>query len=479
MNIRMIAYFLGSILGLEGILMLLPCLIALIYQEIAGLYFLAVTLLCWILAALFARKRPENAVFYAREGFVSVSLCWIALSAFGALPFYLSRQIPRYEDALFEVISGFTTTGSSILSDVEVLDRCMLFWRSFTHWIGGMGVLVFLLAILPMGNGYNMHIMRAESPGPTVGKLVPRVRTTAKILYQIYLFLTVADFLALFLSGMPWFDALCITFGTAGTGGFGVLNSSMASYSVAQQVITTIFLIFFGINFNVYYLALAGKLREALRSEEVRAYLVIILASVLLITWNIAGSFSSIFSAFQQAAFQVVSIMTTAGFSTLDSDLWPSFSKWILTTLMFVGACAGSTGGGLKVSRIVIAVKNVFKELQSLILPRSVKVVRFEGKAVEDATIRCLGAYFTVYALIFFVSVIILSLDGHDMETNFTAVAATFNNIGPGFSDVGASCNFGFYSPLSKFVMMFDMLAGRLELFPMLMLFSPRTWAKE
>jgi len=479
MNIRMISYFLGWILGVEGVLMMLPCIVAVVFREYNGIYFLAVALACGVIGWMLAHKRPQNTVFYAKEGFVTVALGWIVLSFFGSLPFYISGEIPRFEDALFEVISGFTTTGSSILPEVEPLSRCMLIWRSFTHWVGGMGVLVFLLAILPMGSGYNMHIMRAESPGPSVGKLVPRVKSTAKILYLIYTGLTVTQFVLLLLGSMPWFDALCISLGSAGTGGFGILNDSMGSYTIYQQAVTTVFVVMFGINFNFYYLFLIRKPKEALQSEEVRTYLLIVLASTLLIAWNVRHLFPSLLMALHHAFFQVGSIITTCGFSSVDFDLWPSFSKWILVSLMFIGACAGSTGGGLKVSRVIIAFKTVKKELQALTHPRIVKVLRFEGKPVEHSVVRALGAYLAVYFVIFFVSILLVSIEGYDLETNFTAVAATFNNIGPGLSKVGPMCNFGFFNPFSKLVLMFDMLAGRLELFPMLVLFSPQTWMKD
>lgn len=479
MNISMILYFLGWVLKIEGILMILPCAIALIYQELNGLYFLGIGLFCVISGWLMSRKKPSNTVFYAKEGFVSVALSWIVLSIFGALPFYFSGEIPLFEDALFEVISGFTTTGASVLSDVESLSRCMLMWRSFTHWIGGMGVLVFILAVLPLAGGYNMHIMRAESPGPSVGKLVPRVKLTAKILYVIYFSMTVLQILILLLSGMPWFDSLAMSFGTAGTGGFGILNSSCGSYTAFQQVIFTIFMILFGINFNVYYLFLIKKPKDALHCEEMRGYLAIIAASILLIAWNIREYYPTILQAIRHSAFQVASIITTTGYSTADFDLWPSFSKTILVILMFVGACAGSTGGGIKVSRIAIAFKTVKKEMSSLIHPRSIKILKYEGKPIEHTVLRSINTYLITYMLIFASSVLLISLNEFDSTTNFTAVAATLNNIGPGLEKVGPTCNFGIFSPFSKYVLMFDMLAGRLELFPMLLLFSPRTWMKE
>ncbi len=479
MNIGMILYFLGWVLGIEGVLMILPCVIAVIFGEMNGFYFLGTGLFCGIGGWLLSHKKPKSTVFYAKEGFVSVALSWIVLSFFGALPFYLSGQIPVFEDALFEVISGFTTTGASILPAVEPLDKCMLMWRSFTHWIGGMGVLVFLLAVLPLAGGYNIHIMRAESPGPSVGKLVPKVKATAKILYIIYFSMTMLQIFILLLSGMPWFDSIAMSFGTAGTGGFGILNDSCGSYTTFQQAVFTVFMILFGINFNVYYLFLIKKPKDALRCEEMRVYLGIILGSILFIAWNIRGYFPSILQALHHSAFQVASIITTTGYSTVDFDVWPSFSKTILVCLMFVGACAGSTGGGIKVSRVAIAFKTVKKELSSLVHPRSIKVLKYEGKVIEHTVLRSINTYLIAYMLIFAVSVLLVSLDNFDPTTNFTAVAATLNNIGPGLNEVGPACNFGLLSPFSKYVLMFDMLAGRLELFPMLLLFSPGTWMKK
>ncbi len=479
MNISIIRYILGWILNIEAALMLLPCLTALIYQEKSGIYFVITMVLCGGLGALSTFRKPKNTVFYAKEGMVSVALSWIALSFFGALPFYLSREIPVFEDALFEVISGFTTTGSSILPDVEALSRCMLLWRSFTHWIGGMGIIVFMLAVLPsIGGGATMHIMRAESPGPSVGKLVPKVRATATILYQLYIGITLVQIVLLLLFRMPLFDTLCITFGTAGTGGFGILNSSCADYTHPQQLIITIFMILFGVNFNVYYLLRIRKPKDAFRCEEARAYLGIIAASIILIAFNVRHMFPSLLESFHQAAFQVASIITTTGFATTDFDQWPEFSKSILVILMFIGACAGSTGGGLKVSRVLVGVKEMLQEMRSLFHPQCVNVLRLEGKRVENTTLRSINAFFVTYGLIFFLSLLIVSLDNFDFTTNFTAVAATFNNIGPGLSKVGPVCNWSEFSPLSKYVLMFDMLAGRLELFPLLLLFSPWTWRK-
>lgn len=479
MNTAIIIYFLGWILNVEAVLMLLPCVTALIYGERSGIYFVITLAACGCLGILTTFRKPKNTVFYAKEGFVCVALSWIVLSIFGALPFYLSGEIPLFEDALFEVISGFTTTGSSILPDVETLSRCMLIWRSFTHWVGGMGVIVFMLAVLPLaGGGYNMHIMRAESPGPSVGKLVPKVRQTAKILYLLYFGITVIQMLLLLISGMPLFDTLCISFGTAGTGGFGILNDSIASYTYLQQTIITVFMILFGVNFNVYYLLWMRKPKEAFGCEEARVYLGIILISTIMIALNIRHLFPSLMLAFHHAAFQVGTIITTTGFATADFDLWPEFSKTILVLLMFCGACAGSTGGGMKVSRMIIAFKQVKKELGNLVHPQSVKILRLEGKKLEHNVVRSANGYFLAYAMIFAASVLLVSLNNFDFTTNVTAVAATFNNIGPGLAKVGPTCNWSQFSAFSKYVFMFDMLAGRLEIFPILLLFSPGTWKK-
>ncbi|MCI8983150.1 MAG: TrkH family potassium uptake protein [Hungatella sp.] len=480
MNIKIIFYFLGWVLNIEALLMLLPCVISLIYGDGQLYAFLVVMALCAVIGWLTTHKRPENTVFFAKEGFVAVALIWIVLSFFGALPFYVSREIPSMIDAMFETISGFTTTGASILNNVEGLSPSMLMWRSFTHWVGGMGVLVFILAILPLaGGGYAMHIMRAESPGPSVGKLAPKVKDTAKILYVIYLGLTLIEMVFLLLGGMPLFDSLATSFGTAGTGGFGIKNSSIAFYdSYYLQGVVTVFMILFGVNFNVYYLLLMKRFKDAFSCEEARTYLAIILGAVALITLNIRGAFGSLFAAFHHAAFQVGSIITTTGFSTVDFDTWPQLSKTILVGLMFVGACAGSTGGGMKVSRMLIWLKSVKSELSALIHPRSVKVLKLEHKALDSGVMRSVNNYFIAYFFIFAGSVFIVSLDNFDFTTTFTAVAATFNNIGPGLAGVGPMCNFSHLSVLSKLVLMFDMLAGRLEIFPMLILFSPSTWRK-
>lgn len=480
MNLKIVFYYLGWVLNIEAGMMLLPCIISLIYGDGRLGSFLLSMALCLIIGWLSTHKKPKDAVFYAREGFLTVALAWVVLSFFGALPFWFSREIPSLIDAVFETISGFTTTGASILNDVEALSPSLMMWRSFTHWVGGMGVLVFMLALLPLvGGGYNMHLMRAESPGPSVGKLTPKVKSTAKILYLIYFVMTIVLVILLLAGGMSLFDALATSFGTAGTGGFGIKNNSMAYYdSYYLQGVVTVGMIVFGINFNVYYLFLLKRFKEGFRCEEARLYLGIILVSTLLITWNIRDMFPTLFDAFHHAAFQVATIITTTGFSTVDFDLWPQFSKTILIGLMLVGACAGSTGGGMKVSRIAIWVKETKNEISSLLHPRSVRAIRMEDKPVEISVIRSVNAYFIAYFLVFALSVLVVSLDDYDFNTTFTAVAATFNNIGPGMGAVGPMCNFSHLSVLSKLVLMFDMLAGRLEIFPMLLLFTPSTWKR-
>ena len=478
MNYSIIFYMIGWILNIEAGFLLLPCLTALIYGEKEGLSFVAVLLICLLIGIPLVLKKPQNKVFYLREGFVSTSLSWIVLSCMGALPFLLSGAISHPIDALFETVSGFTTTGASILSEVERLPRCVLFWRSFTHWIGGMGVLVFLLILLPMSGGSHMNLMKAESPGPSVSRLAPKVKTTARVLYLIYFFLTALLVGLLVLGGMPLFDSLVHAFGTAGTGGFSIKNDSIAGYNTYLQVVITVFMILFGINFNAYFFLLLKKFRQAFDIEEVRAYLSIILIAILIITFNISGLFPDFGHAFQQAAFQVASIITTTGFATTDFNAWPQVSRTILVILMFIGACAGSTGGGIKVSRLILLVKSVAKELQLTLHPRSIKKIQIDGKSVEHEVIRSTNVFLVVYIMVFTVSLLLISFDNLDMVTNFTAVAATINNIGPGLELVGPSGNFAMFSSFSKLVLIFDMLAGRLELFPLLLLFSKNTWKK-
>lgn len=476
MNTSIIRFILGYILKIEAVFMLLPCVVAVIYQEKEGFAFLIVAGLCGLLGILMTLRKPKNHVFYLKEGCIATSLSWIVLSLFGCIPFILTGEIPSFTNALFETISGFTTTGASILSDVEALSHCSLFWRSFTHWIGGMGVLVFLLAIIPLSGGSHINLMRAESPGPSVGKLVPKVRSTARILYLIYLFLTLLEVILLLVGGMPLFDSLATSFGTAGTGGFGIKNDSMASYTPYLQWVVTIFMILFGINFSFFYLLLFRKFKKAFHMEEIRYYLLIILFAIGIIFLQTLQTSAGVFDALTHSAFQVASIITTTGFSTIDFNQWSQVCKSILVLLMFVGACAGSTGGGIKVSRFAVLVKTVAKELNSYIHPKSIKKINIEHKPVEHEVVRSINVYFITFMILFSASVFAIAFEGRDLITNFTAVAATINNIGPGLELVGPTSNFGIFSSFSKFVLMFDMLAGRLELFPLLILFHPGIW---
>lgn len=476
MNYSNIRYILSSVLTFEGVFLLLPWLVGTAYGEQEASAYL-MTAAFSILAGVIGRcKKPKNKVFYSREGLVTVSISWVLLSLVGAVPFVLTGEIPHYVDALFEVISGLTTTGASILTDVESISRCTAFWRSFTHWIGGMGVLVLILAILPLSGSYNMHLMRAESPGPSVGKLVPKVKNTAMILYGIYIIITVMEILALCIAGLPLFDAATITFATVGTGGFGLLNSSIAAYSLAVQIIITSFMLICSVNFSVYYLVFSGKIREAFQYEEVRYFLLIVFGSALLITMNIRDGFDSLFMAFHTALFQVSTIISTTGFATVDYNVWPEFSKTILLCLMFVGACAGSTGGGFKVSRLLILIRSIKNEIICVAHPRTVKKVHMNKRKLSDSVVKSVHIYLGAYVMIIILSFILISIDDFDMATNFSAVMATLNNIGPGFQVVGPSGNYSGFSDFSKAVLMFDMLVGRLELFPMLVLFQPDIW---
>ena len=476
MNLSMIRYILGNVLAVEGLLMA-PCsIVGYLYREEQAEIYLIVGI-CTLLCGLMLRwKKPENSVFYLKEGCVSTALSWTLMSALGALPFVLAGEIPSFVDAFFETVSGFTTTGASILNDVEALSHVSLFWRSFTHWIGGMGVLVFVLAVVPLNGGSHINLMRAESPGPSVGKLVPRLRYTARILYVIYIVMTVIQIVLLLLGGMELFDSVTLSFGTAGTGGFGIKNDSIAGYSFYEQWVITVFMVLFGINFNAYYFILLKHFKEAFSMEEVRAYLVVIAGAVAIIFLNILQSCQGVLDALTKAAFQVASIITTTGYSTCDFDLWPTTSKLILVLLMFIGACAGSTGGGIKVSRFLIAGKTVRKELGSYIHPKSIKKIQMDGKPIEHEVVRSTNVYFMTYLMLFAMFLFLISLEGQDLVTSFTAVAATFNNIGPGLGGVGPMCNFGGLTIFSKWVLSFAMLAGRLELFPMLMLFHPTLW---
>ena len=478
MNYKIIKHILGVVLRFEAICLALPMICSIVYKEPHTLMYLICILLTLAAGFLLSPKSPKNKNMTQREGLISVGLAWLALSFFGALPFIFSGAIPNFEDALFETVSGFTTTGASILTDVEALPKSLLFWRSFTHWIGGMGVLVFLVAILPMSGGNNLNLIKAESPGPSVGKLVPKVRSTAKLLYGMYIVFTVAEVILLLLGKMNLFDSLTLTFGTAGTGGFSILNSSIATYSPYVQYVITIFMILFGIDFTIYFLLFFGKIKAAFQSSEVRAYLGIITMAILLVFFNCRALFQTAEETFRHSAFQVASIITTTGYSTTDFDLWPEFSKTILVILMFIGACAGSTGGGIKVSRIIILVKSLFKQLKLSAHPKSTFKLTMNGHIIEHETIRSVNSYMVAYLVIFMLSLLIISIDNFDFTSNFTAIAATINNVGPGLAAVGPTQNFSIYSPLSKLVMIFDMLIGRLEIFPLLILFYPKAWKK-
>ena len=476
MNNSIIRYMLGMLLKFEAFFLLLPCLVAIIYGEKEGFAYIATALACGIIGVIATRKKPENNTFYLKEGCVVTSLCWIFLSIFGAIPVVLTGEIPSFVDALFEIVSGFTTTGASIVPNVEELSYATNMWRCFTHWIGGMGVLVFILAILPLNTGSHINIMKAESPGPSVGKLVPKVRQTARLLYIIYIAMTMVQIVLLLIGKMSIYESLATAFSTAGTGGFGIKCDSMGGYSPYIQWVVTIFMILFGINFNAYYLLLLRQFKKAINIEEVKCYLGIILVATGIIFVQIFDDFGNVAEALRHSAFQVASIITTAGYATVDYDLWSQTAKTVLIFLMFVGACAGSTGGGMKVSRFMIAFKTIGKELTSYIHPRSVKKIKVDGKPVEHEVVRSINVYFVTYVIIFSASVLLISFEGKSLVTNFTAIVATFNNVGPGLDAVGPTQNFSIFNPFSKLVMIFDMLAGRLELFPMLVLFHPAAW---
>ena len=480
MNFKMMGRLMAQILTIESIFMVPALFISLYHGETGAvrgfLYTLVLMILLESVMFFLCRKAPDG--FYAKEGMVCVGLSWVFLSLLGCLPFYISREIPSYIDAFFEIVSGFTTTGASILSDVEALSKGLLYWRSFSHWLGGMGVLVFLLAIGSGSKekGFTMHLLRAESPGPDVGKLVPRMRKTAGILYVLYIGLTVLNIIFLLIGKMPLFEAVCTAFGTAGTGGFGVKNDSLASYSPYIQNVTTVFMALFGINFSCYYLLLLGQWKGVFKDEELRMYVLIILGCVLLIVLDLRGYYGSLSETIRHAAFQVSSIITTTGYATTDFDLWPSFSKALLIGLMIVGACAGSTGGGLKCSRLLLLLKSLHRNIRQVLQPRKIMVVHSNKRTVDETVLDNANAYLAAYATIIMVSFMLISLDGFSIGTNFTAVLACFNNIGPGMEAVGPTCNFAGYSTFSKLVLIMDMLAGRLEIFPILALFSRGAW---
>lgn len=481
MNYKMTGRFIGQIVSLEAVFMIPALLIATIYQETAAMqgFLAAMGVILLFGGALLLICRGAGQLFGPKEGMVCVGLCWVLLSMMGSIPFVVSREIPRFIDAFFETASGFTTTGSSILSNVEGLSKSLLYWRSFTHWVGGMGVLVFLLAIAPGGRGntgFTLHLLRAESPGPDVGKLVPKMRQTALILYLIYIALTIVNIVFLLVGKMPFLDAICTAFGTAGTGGFGVKNDSIASYSPYIQNVCTVFMFLFGVNFSCYYLILLGKIRNVFKDEELRLYVLLAAGSIVLIVLNVQHLYSSLGETVRHAAFQVSSIMTTTGFATTDFDLWPSFSKGILLMLMVVGACAGSTGGGLKCARVLLLFKSLRRNIRQVLNPRKVQVVRNNNNVVDEKILSNTNAYLAAYVIIIILSFLLISLDGFSTGTNLSAVLACFNNIGPGLEAVGPTCNFSAYSDFSKLVLILNMLAGRLEIFPILVLFSKSTW---
>lgn len=478
MNYKIIAHVLGWVINIEAVCMLLPLICAICYNEPTKWVFVLCILICLAIGIPLTKIGTKNRSMFAKEGYVIVALSWIVMSIFGALPFIISGSIPNFINALFETASGFTTTGASILTDVEILPKSILFWRSFTHWIGGMGVIVFLVAILPLSGGNNFHMIKAESPGHSVSKLVPRVRTTAKILYGIYILMTLIEIILLLLGGLDLFEASTLSFGTAGTGGFATKNSGLSDYSSYVQIVITIFMILFGIDFTFYYLILMKKIKSVFKLEEVWIYLGIIAASIALIFFNVRELFPTVPDALKHTAFQVGSIITTTGYATTDFDLWPQLSKTIIVLLMFCGACAGSTGGGMKVSRIMILIKSIVKEIKILAHPKSEIKVRFNSRVLEHETLRGINVYFVAYIFIFVAVLLAISLDNHDFTTNFTAVVATLSNIGPGLSMVGPTCNFSFFSQLSKLVLTLAMIIGRLEIFPILVLFSRNTWKK-
>lgn len=481
MNYRIILRTLGLLLVFEAVFMLVPAITALVYQEAQGWHFIIALAVCALVGLLGLRVKVKDQSIYSREGFMIVALSWIVMSLFGAMPFWTSNCIPTYIDALFETVSGFTTTGSSILdgTQIESLPKCMQMWRSFSHWIGGMGVLVLMMVFMPLSGGRNINLMKAESTGPSVGKLVPKMRSTARILYLIYTALTVLQFILLVFD-MPVFDALTTAFATAGTGGFSIKGDSMASYSSYAQIVVTVFMLLFSINFASYFFILRGRLKEALNTE-VKVFFGVVFTAILTVTLNVFlnGDYGYSFGeSLKHAAFSIASVVSTTGFATADFGLWPALSQMVLLLAMFIGACAGSTGGGVKVSRVIILYKGATHEMRRWLHPKQIKKITMDNRVVEEEVVRGVSAYIVAYFLIFIASLLLICLDFQDVWTNCTAVLATLNNIGPGLGAVGPSGNFAFYSVGSKLVFIFNMLAGRLEIFPMLLLISPITWKK-
>ncbi|MGN0448507.1 MAG: TrkH family potassium uptake protein [Acutalibacteraceae bacterium] len=480
MNRRMVIYLVGKIIQLEAALMIPALITSFIYKEKCSVHFIITIIIALALGFIMAKiSRPKNKVIYAKEGFVITALCWLVLSAIGALPFFLSGEIPSYIDAFFETVSGFTTTGASILTDIESLSRGILFWRSFTHWVGGMGVLVFVMAIMKNVSDRPIHILRAESPGPIIGKLVPKMKQSTRILYIIYLVLTLAELVLLFAGGMPLYDSIIHTFGTAGTGGFGIKADSIASYSPYCQWVITAFMLLFGVNFNIYFLLLVKKWKSILKSEELKTYFAIVLCSVTLIAVNIAPRFQNVGDAIRHSAFQVASIISTTGFSTDDFNLWPTLSKTILFLLMFIGACAGSTAGGLKVSRLIILFKSIKSEFKKLIHPRSVTAMKIEGKPLDKNTVSSVSNYLAVYCALYCGMVLLISFEPFDIETTVSAVSACFNNIGPALGAAGPASSYADFTCFSKIILSLAMLLGRLEIYPVILTILPSTWTKK
>jgi trk system potassium uptake protein TrkH len=476
----MVLYIVGTVIKIEAALMLIPLIISVIYKEsciAAILISMGIALASGF--ALTILSRPGSKVIYAKEGFVIVSLAWIALSLVGALPFYISREIPSFIDAFFETVSGFTTTGASILTNVEIMSKGLLMWRSFTHWVGGMGVLVFVMAIIPTVSDRSIHLLRAEAPGPVVGKIVPKMKQTARILYIIYVALTFIELILLYIGGMPLFDSVVHAVGTAGTGGFGIKADSLASYSPYIQWVITAFMLLFGVNFNLYYFAIIKKFKAAIKNEELLTYVCIVGVSIVLIAVNIRPLYEGVAESIRHSAFQVAAVISTTGFATADFNLWPGMSKTILLLLMFVGGCAGSTAGGFKISRVLMLFKTIKRELQKLLHPRAVASIRLDGKRVDEKTISSLGSYLAIYVLFFCVVVFLLGFDKFDLETNISVAASCVNNIGPGLGAAGPAASYAAFSPFSKIMLSLTMLLGRLEIFPLILTFSPSTWVKK
>ena len=479
MNSSIIRYILGNVMRMEACFLLLPCIVSLVYGEGVGLYYLGTAIVCLAFGVVMAWKKPKNYVFYLKEGCIATSLSWIVMSLVGCMPFWISGEIPSFTDAMFETVSGFTTTGASILTNVEALSHTALFWRSFTHWIGGMGVLVFIMAVMPMNGAHSMHLMRAEVPGPTVGKLVPRVRQTARILYLIYFALTIIEAVLLRFGGMSNYDALLHAFATAGTGGFSTRAASIAAFdSVYIEMVIAVFMLIFSVNFNLYYLILLGRIRDVLRDEELRCYLVIVAFATVTMGINIADQYGGFIKALRYSFFNVLTISSSTGFGTADFTRWPQYSQSLIVILMLIGAMAGSTGGGIKLSRALIFIKTTACDFMKIVSPRMVKRVAINGQRIDRDTVRAVYVFCALYALILVTGTLLVSFDGYDMTTNFTAVISCLSNIGPGLGLVGPAGSFAIFSPVSKLIFTFIMLAGRLEFYPLLALFAPSFWKK-